>query len=218
MLLYKYRALSNPESALDILLNQRLYCSYYSELNDPFEGLFIETIPFPLERILPLSFLGFTPPDKLNLTKSVDDLPWDSKDQIRICSLSASSSNILLWSHYAEGHKGIAIELDVSGLEEMIHKVRYTDELANYSSELIPFPSTKELFTSKTKHWKYESEYRVLYEGNYFNISGRITRILMGSRITPMHIKLLEKICQPEVPLVHTEIDTELLTVKERKG
>jgi len=44
MILYKYRSLVNFERILDIILNQRLYCSKYDELNDPFEGLFIRTI------------------------------------------------------------------------------------------------------------------------------------------------------------------------------
>ncbi len=40
MILYKYRSLANFEHVLDIILNQRLYCSTYPELNDPFEGIY----------------------------------------------------------------------------------------------------------------------------------------------------------------------------------
>ena len=46
MILYKYRSLENLEHVLDIILNQRLYCSTYPELNVPFEGLFITTTTF----------------------------------------------------------------------------------------------------------------------------------------------------------------------------
>ena len=41
MILYKYRSLSNFEHVADIILNDRLYCPTYEELNDPFEGLFV---------------------------------------------------------------------------------------------------------------------------------------------------------------------------------
>ena len=68
MLLYKYRTLSNPESALDILLNQRLHCSRYLELNDPFEGLFLETLGISVRKrpvTIPFGSFGlFVPSDK----------------------------------------------------------------------------------------------------------------------------------------------------------
>jgi len=40
MILYKYRSLEQFEYVLDILLNERLYCSYYKDLNDPLEGIY----------------------------------------------------------------------------------------------------------------------------------------------------------------------------------
>ena len=183
MLLYKYRALSNPESALDILLNQRLYCSRYSELNDPFEGLFSETIRNPIgDSAVQYPFGSFgllVPSGERKRTKSVarslDDLPLESRDQIRICSLSASAYDVLLWSHYAEGHNGIAIEIDVSGLEATIHEVKYINKLPQHTSyslgySLLNVLSLEQLLTKKTKHWKYENEYRLLCKDKYFDL------------------------------------------------
>jgi len=40
MKLFKYRSLRTMEFILDIFLNERLHCAPYSELNDPFEGMF----------------------------------------------------------------------------------------------------------------------------------------------------------------------------------
>jgi hypothetical protein len=34
-----------------------------------------------------------------------------AKDKMRVASLSKNTHNFLLWSHYADGHKGIAIEI-----------------------------------------------------------------------------------------------------------
>ena len=36
-----------------------------------------------------------------------------ARDGFRIASLSATPTNFLLWSHYADGHKGVAIEVDI---------------------------------------------------------------------------------------------------------
>lgn len=213
MLLYKYKSLRTIDHTLDILLNQRLYCSPYIELNDPFEGLFSALIRIPpKERI---KYLLFRLPDSFGVSKSVNDLPYDSKDQVRICSLSSSPSDVLLWSHYADGHKGIAIELEVSGLEAIIHKVNYVDVLPRYSATLLGMPTPQELLTHKTKHWEYESEYRVLCEETFFDVAGRISRVLLGSRISSLHVELLRRVRSPQIPLIRTKIDTRLLRVKE---
>ena len=215
MLLYKYRPLSNTDFTLDIILNQHLHCSRYLELNDPFEGLFSATIKIPPNERFKYPF--FRLPDSLKVSKSINDVPYESKDRIRICSLSASPSEILLWSHYAEGNKGISIEIDFSGLEEMVHEVKYSDELPQYGYSLLGMPTPEELLTHKTKHWKYENEYRLFSEDSFFDITGRIKRILLGSRISRFHVQLLKKICSSEISLIHTEIDTKLLKVKEKK-
>jgi hypothetical protein len=175
MLLYKYKSLKNLDHALDILLNQRLYCSPYLELNDPFEGLFSASIHLPPRERAKYPF--FRLPNSFRVTKSVDDLPYDSKDRVRICSLSASPSGILLWSHYADGHKGIAIELDASGLEGTIYEVKYADVLPQYSYTLLGMPTPQELLTHKTEHWKYEAEYRALCEAPFLDVAGRIRRL-----------------------------------------
>ena len=41
MILFKFKSLGTLDHVLDILLNDRLYCAPYSNLNDPFEGQFI---------------------------------------------------------------------------------------------------------------------------------------------------------------------------------
>ncbi len=213
MLLYKYKSLRNIDHTLDILLNQRLYCSPYIELNDPFEGLFSASIRIPPNERIKYPFIRL--PDSLKVTKSVDDLPYDSKDRVRICSLSSSPSDILLWSHYADGHKGIAIEFNVSGLEAAIHPVKYVNVLPLYSGTLLGMPTPQELLTYKTKHWEYESEYRVICEERFFDVARRIGRVLLGSRISKLHVEFLHKVCSPQISLVHTKIDTKSLKVKE---
>lgn len=216
MLLYKYKSLRELDHTLDILLNERLYCSSYLELNDPFEGLFSASIRIPPEERV--KYLLLRLPDSLRVTKSVSDLPYDSKDRVRICSLSSSPSDILLWSHYADGHKGMAIEFDASGLEATIHRVEYVDELPLYSHTLLGMPTPQELLTHKTRHWEYEHEYRVICEERFLEVKGRIRRVLLGSRISDLHFKVIQRACSPQISLVRTTIDTKSLVVKEMKN
>src|SRR4030042_1235985 len=119
MNLYKYRSLANFEHVLDIILNQRLHCSTYPELNDPFEGLFVTT-----RNITGANF-------KINEAK---DLFEGAIDKVKICSLSSDLNDVRLWSYYADGHEGIVFEIDFSGLEKrndskVIHQVTYSEKL-----------------------------------------------------------------------------------------
>ena len=36
-----------------------------------------------------------------------------------------------MWSYYAGGHKGLCLDVDVSGFESMIVKVEYVDDTAS---------------------------------------------------------------------------------------
>lgn len=216
MILYKYRSFQNINHLLDILHNSRLYCARYLELNDPFEGIFSTTIHIPFQDRIKFPF--FLLPETYTLTKSVDDLFLSSKDRVRICSLSSSLSEIRLWSHYADGNRGIALAIDFSGLEDFVHKVTYSEKLPSYGYTLLTAPSPVEVLTRKTIHWNYESEFRIVHEEEYFDINNRLKAIYVGTRIKDTHLAFLEKMKSHEVPIIYTEIDSAKLEIRARKG
>lgn len=217
MILYKYRSLKNLNHVLDILLNSRLYCARYLDLNDPFEGLFSTIIHIPPHERVKYPF--FLLPDTYTLTKSLDDLFWSSKDRVRICSLSSSLNEVRLWSHYAHGNRGIALAIDFSGIEDSVHEVKYTEELPSYGHTLLGgAPHPKELLTHKTVHWSYESEFRIIHEEQFFDIRNRIRTIYVGSRIKDVHLALLNKMASPEIPIIHTEIDPKKIEIRIKEN
>lgn len=131
MLLYKYRTFEHLEYLLDILVNHRLYCSEYKSLNDPFEGMFLETYDpgSSLSFGLASSFdFGFVPGRQRVRRRSVED-PVTSAVRKRVCSLSASASDVRLWSLYANGHSGVAVEIDFGEHLGDVHEVKYVKEL-----------------------------------------------------------------------------------------
>ena len=194
------------------LVHSRLYCSKYLDLNDPFEGLFSETIHIPLQERAKFPF--FTLPDSFAVTKSVNELFFDSKDKVRICSLSSSLADVRLWAYYADGNRGIALKIDFSGLESYIHEVIYSKELPSYGYTLLTAPNPIEVLTRKTNHWRYESEFRVIHEGQYFDITDRLRAIYVGSRIRENHLALLEKMKPSNVKIIHTEIDSNNIQIR----
>jgi hypothetical protein len=182
MKLYKYRSLRRDlDYVLDILLNERLYCAPYSALNDPLEGVFIVHVPRLANFLHPLSML--------------EKLP-------RVCSLSQPLGDIALWSHYADGHTGVAIELDLP-IGRPLHEVRYVDEIPRHNTIEVPM---EDILSVKTRQWEHEKEYRVIQSDDYFSVSGRITRVFVGARASDLHVSLLKRCVPASIPLVATDV------------
>jgi hypothetical protein len=185
-------------------------------LNDPFEGLFSTTIRIPPHERVKFPF--FLLPDAYTLTKSVDDLFISSKDRVRVCSLSSSLHDVRLWSHYADGYRGIALEIDFSGIEDSIYQVAYSEKLPSFGYTILTAPSPVEVLTRKTVHWKWESEFRMIYEKEHFDISNRLKTIYVGSRIKNIHLRLLEKVKPSNIPIIYTEIDPKKIEIRAKKS
>lgn len=87
-------------------------------------------------------------------------------EEIGIFSLSENNSNILMWSHYADSHKGYCIGLDYNVLLSLagrIEPVIYSEKFPKLS--LFPKSLTDDfmqLFITKSKDWEYEKEVRIV--------------------------------------------------------
>lgn len=83
--------------------------------------------------------------------------------QVFICSLSGAVDQPLLWAHYADSHRGLAIEFDCAHRPfSFALRVKYQNE---YPSIGYPF-QVKEPFdvlATKSDIWEYEEEFRILY-------------------------------------------------------
>lgn len=210
MLLYKFRTLKNIEFALDIILNERLHCASYNQLNDPFEGLF-HTVLYSYN--YPPNYPLFFNTNEVKGVREVNDLPIKLR-HCKICSLSKNLNDVRLWSHYADGHKGIAIELDFCEIESDVHKVNYVEKLPEFEDTNLNSLSPIELLTFKTKHWEYEEEYRIIDKKDYYPIKGRIKSIYAGHRTSKLHASLLDKIIPKQIPIIPNELNTERIIVE----
>lgn len=204
MKLYKFRSLDNIEFVLDILLNERLYCAPYSDLNDPLEGLFY-TIYSP----------NIYSKKRLRRYREIQDLPTKYSD-IKICSLSEELNDIRMWSHYASGHTGVAIEIDFTNNNQDLKKVTYDPGLQKHSDSLLFESTPKEILSFKTEHWDYEQEYRILQDIDYYDISGRITGIYFGVRTSDFHRELLSKAVHNKYELINTRLDRKNIKIRPK--
>ncbi len=159
---YKYRSLENFKNFVDIILNNRIYAAPYFKLNDPMEGLYIY--------------------DKGTVNHEMVSKIKGEKKRIGICSLSRRSDSTLMWSHYANSHKGVAIAV-VVGHQHEIRPVKY--EGLSYVQNATRFGSREtamNILICKLEAWSYEEEERVFVtDTNYVDVS--IAKIILGSKM-----------------------------------
>ena len=211
MLLYKYRALTHLRFTLDILLNQRLYCSFYDQLNDPFEGVFytITEAPLTVGTVVEAS--------QRKTQNSIKDLSYfNALDQYRICSLSKSLSDVRMWSHYAHALTGLAIEIDLPKDFDGLYKVRYKESLPSFNTDLLEGPEPSTVLVNKTKHWKYEKEYRIIRNTDYVDIRSMIRGIYFGPRMSVIDRDLIFKAIDGRYPIYETQVNFDDLRIERR--
>lgn len=113
--------------------------------------------------------------------------------KIGIYCLSAVRDDILMWSHYAEGHKGVCLEFNTTmeiALFGQALKVHYNDEYP--SVNIIKIGESEEFrkaLLTKSKHWEYEQEWRILKPeqdggpGIYHFRPDLLTGVILGALI-----------------------------------
>jgi hypothetical protein len=136
----------------------------------------------------------------------------EGKEKLRICSFSKDPKNLLLWSHYADGFKGICIEVKVNNStpDFEIAKVSYTPDRGGlFSSEgvrILKGVMPRLLLSLKAKDWSVEKEVRLLSEKQYLKHGIKITGILLGLRTPDILKETLIKLAEPDVKIWETKI------------
>lgn len=120
---------------------------------------------------------------------------------IKVCCFSEEYNNVLLWSHYADAHKGTVVSLSAS----MIHwQGRQFCKVA-YSNNRMKMPTKYQtendyinsLITTKADYWAYEKEWRYIrFEAQqcpFFEVKRDMgeTRIIHYDTIDPKAIKTI---------------------------
>ena len=196
MKIYKFRALSNDDDyryVKDIIGNNRFKCSNFQELNDPMEGVF---------SILMES-------DNKEYAKEIKKIigkVYSEKMKFKISCFSADKkekrgfNNPAMWGHYANGFKGVAIEVEIKDdYKKYFKEMNYNDcdltlnDVGGEKEIKIDDALIKKVLRHKKTAWKHEDEIRLLVNkeddkdeiltnknGVYFANIGDITAIYFG--------------------------------------
>ncbi|MCB1276765.1 DUF2971 domain-containing protein [Prosthecobacter sp.] len=127
---------------------------------------------------LPRRFQKFQTPE--GWTKKAFDLKWDLVGKIakgfRILCCSHREDSILMWSHYAEQHRGIVMEFETAEMIEGVdlateaYEVRYRSSPPSIPAlhpDMASFEETLlQVLTTKALEWSYEEEVRIRIPAN----------------------------------------------------
>jgi len=87
-----------------------------------------------------------------------------------VACFSEDFDNILMWSHYADGHKGLCLEFDTNYIPfddvSKVHHVKYRNAYPVISPVAFltePIESLTPLIT-KSEEWCYENEWRIILQ------------------------------------------------------
>ncbi len=113
-----------------------------------------------------------------------------------IISFSRNWRQPLLWAHYADSHRGIALGFDVP--DHLLFEIKYLRNRIKPPSDVDSSPKAMEdliysLLSSKHKEWAYEEEYRLVRplanclseDGKYFaplNETTILREVILGAR------------------------------------
>lgn len=225
LVLYKYRGASSQDDIAklrDILIRNRIWLATPLSFNDPFDCFPAPVItgrPDQRRRALSASFyesgLGSGRKERRKRAKEVSamkdtdeltDLLEAGLQQTlsKTCALSMSEKwdSLLMWSHYAQAHAGVCIELNRWEPESIITTslpVHYDQErpVVDVLFDTGDAKVVKALYT-KSSVWEYEAEWRAVMhepEGLKTLPQGVVSRVILGAAMNPLYRAEVLKLC-----------------------
>jgi len=120
-----------------------------------------------------------------------------------VCTLSGVRNSILMWSHYADAHRGFCVGIDVDKLDQFCDDLAEKQSLGTDMQRVEYYPMYPKLKPSdlgneewvlkqllvKFDHWSYEDEWRLILLGSSGQsvtlYEGIICEVILGCRMEP---------------------------------
>jgi len=110
--------------------------------------------------------LNITPDKQLEtIQKRWTEIIEETNKTIKVCCFSELNDSLLMWSHYADQHKGICIEydfIDEDKIRPFLQPIIYSKSIfkVNIFEELTPLRKIGSTLI-KCNEWQYEAEWRL---------------------------------------------------------
>lgn len=106
----------------------------------------------------------------------------NSVKKLGILCMSEINDDILMWSHYSDGHRGICLQFDKKQLQKYfyVEKVQYRSPYPTFKEflDLVDNNQLHKLLMFKSDHWEYECEWRAIH--NIHRNEARLLRLAPG--------------------------------------
>ena len=217
-IIYKYRNWNDPFHRN--ILKGKLFFSSSSKFNDPFDcrvpinkslfqnSNFESQINNLYEKLLK-THSDLVTANTANIIEKLDFVFQCAEIDLGICCFSCVKDNVLMWSHYADLHKGFVVGFDfnetIEALETTFGWVQYVNqnkELIKHLEKFYMMPFVKH------ESWYYENEIRFIKEGkNQINKEYEIPikaikEIILGVKMSELDKQSLYLYSQIELPHV----------------
>ena len=207
--LYKYRSLRDEwgrEGARLALQDHAIYFPIYTQFNDPFDcNLDVsptsdrETCATRLREINPemsepelakMSEREMSPGRVAAIDAAVRAARVETLKNVGILSLSAKPDDLLMWSYYADGHRGLCLQFRLNGDRLFgceLTQVRYEPEPPRFTVyDRIDLDWTRRSLSTKALAWQHEQEWRILWRVPGMNEfpAEDLTGVILGAQIS----------------------------------
>ena len=194
-IVYKYRNWK-CQYHKDILCKNHLYLSPPKDFNDPFDcripiNYYLLDTPEKKDKYIDTQTENYCEEGKIiqrkeleerlkNLDKFQEDYEkqiYDFQDKyLGVLCLSRRWDSILMWSHYADNHKGYCVGIYEEKLRNYCSRERHVPidivETTDDYPQIDPLDSSwlqaRKQISTKAKDWKYEEEYRITQIFDFF--------------------------------------------------
>ena len=122
--------------------------------------------------------------------KTVEDISEDTYLKRGVACFSETCDNLLLWSHYGAGHRGLCLEFDTSSpFLNRLHRVQYSDEVPEIDLVEMTLGRTQKMISlllTKATCWSYEREWRAIHSEartvSFYGVDA-LTAVYLGAEL-----------------------------------
>jgi hypothetical protein len=186
--LYRYEEF-NPQHFADVLTERRVHLSDPRTVNDPWdcrpwfsEKTIDDIAEFEFELFVDFLFSAkgakWTSPSErdafkasyrcdLNARRSLfrqfcENFQAYIPERWKILCLTSVPDSTLMWSHYADHHRGVCLEFSPNGVLGAAMQVEYRESYPLWSPHTSSQSGLNEILLTKSADWSYEHEYRLI--------------------------------------------------------
>ncbi|MCX8526255.1 DUF2971 domain-containing protein [Chryseobacterium formosus] len=197
--LFKFKSAKTIEDLtrdIQTMMNDEIWFSGIEYLNDPFEKVY-STKTFEEYESSDQVVTDFFIPHQ----KNVDEY----FNKVGILSVCEENTNLVMWSHYSDNHKGYCIEYNFDS--NIINKLNFENddevflmdvEYKDTPIDFLSLPSNFQFYLRrKSKLWEYENELRYISskKGLHKIPSDAIKAIYLGASINEIVKQTILKLC-----------------------